>query len=336
MAFENIVNQIEQNIENLKGIDIQSIGEANLPDWNELSVKDFQNSIDEVVQIIETSLEQSIFENLPFNIVNSAKSQLSKTVQLIQSFINQANQQNFHKAFQQLESYRTNLRNWGIYSYVNYEYNIEEKIKSFDNEYQDFLSKKHDIDELKKNVQQLIEPAVSGSLSKSFSDRKKEINKNTFIWLVISIVAALLAIFATVYVVNSLVSTFTIPESASPEQIQELINERPSYGLMNLIRLGILFPVYSFFLYAFNQYKKERNLEEEYAHRAAVATSLPNYGDLAVDPSVKDQIVSGASNVVFGSPIHHQSNNENSTEDMSIDKLQDLFDSMRKLINKQE
>lgn len=337
MAFENIVSQIGQNVEILKDIDVKSIKDNNLQDWNNLNTDEFENRVNDVIELLGDAVDQSIFDNLPFNIVNAVLNNLSKTVQSIQTLVNQTNQQNFQKAFQQLESYRTNLRNWGIYSYLTYEFNFEEKIKSFDTGYQDFLSKKQDVEELKKNVQQLIEPAVSGSLSKSFSDRKTEIHKNTWVWLIISIIASVIAIIATVYVVNSLVSTFTIPENATTDQIQKIIDERPSYVLINLIRLGILFPVYSFFLYSFNQYKKERNLEEEYAHRAAVATSLPNYGDLAVDPTVKDQIVSGASNVVFRSPIKNKSDDtKNLSEDNSIDKFQNLLESLRKLITKNE
>ena len=93
-----------------------------------------------------------------------------------------------------------------------------------------------------------------------------------------------------------------------------------------IVRAAILLPLFAIFAFAFSQYRRERELEEEYAHKAAVATSLPNYGDLARDAGVRDQIVSAATTVIFTSPLggpHEGSGGESSVADAT--KLVDAF-----------
>jgi hypothetical protein len=72
-----------------------------------------------------------------------------------------------------------------------------------------------------------------------------------------------------------------------------------------LMRSIFLLPLYATLGFAFAQYRKERDFEEQYAHKAALAVSLPQYGELAKGDVAKDQIVTGATNVVFAPPISH-------------------------------
>ncbi len=51
---------------------------------------------------------------------------------------------------------------------------------------------------------------------------------------------------------------------------------------------------------------------------------MPNYGDLAKDDNVKDQIVSGASNVIFASPINKVKQTE--TKSDVIESMKGLFE----------
>lgn len=99
-----------------------------------------------------------------------------------------------------------------------------------------------------------------------------------------------------------------------------------------LLRSVVLIPLYAAFGFSFSQYKKERDFEEEYAHKAAVATSLPNYGDLTREPAVRDQIVTGATNVIFSAPTTRKSDPERS--DKVISSMKELLDSVGKLLPK--
>jgi hypothetical protein len=95
----------------------------------------------------------------------------------------------------------------------------------------------------------------------------------------------------------------------------------------------VLLPIYSIFVFSFLQYKKERDLEEEYAHKAAVATSLPNYGSLAVENGVKDQILSEASKVIFTSPSPKKVSS-GKEETIGVSQINSLLSNIQKLIPK--
>lgn len=98
------------------------------------------------------------------------------------------------------------------------------------------------------------------------------------------------------------------------------------------LRIGALLPIFSIFGLAFSQYRKERNLEEEYAHKSAVASSLPNYADLAVVDDVKDQILSEASSVIFVSPTSQSTGKSGKEVSVPIKDINELLGSIKKLI----
>lgn len=187
-----------------------------------------------------------------------------------------------------------------------------------------------DVEALRSNVRELIEPAVAGSLSKSFSDRKGELHGNQVRWFWASCITAVLGVAVTVWVVASIVGIFT--NDIVRDMLAEAAQQNTSSILWTTValRLAVLPPLYAIFAFAFAQYRKERNLEEEYAHRAAVATSLPNYGDLAVDNAVKDQILSEASGVIFSSPL--LTRQSGSREDMgALEEVNKLLTGLNKL-----
>ena len=97
-----------------------------------------------------------------------------------------------------------------------------------------------------------------------------------------------------------------------------------------VIRSIVLLPVFAAFGFSIAQYRKERDFEEEYAHKAAVAVSLPNYGDLARDQSVRDQIVTGATNVIFSSPTARAKESEKA--DAVISGIREIVDSVGKAV----
>ena len=97
------------------------------------------------------------------------------------------------------------------------------------------------------------------------------------------------------------------------------------------MRLGILFPVYSVSIFCFTQYRKERDLEENYAHKASVATSLPNYANLAVDSTVKDQILSEAAAVIFTSPTKEKTGKP-ADKEPKLKEINELVRSFEKFV----
>jgi len=215
---------------------------------------------------------------------------------------------------------------------------IEEIRKVFETESQKLSVNNAEVDSLKSSVKGLIEPAVSGSLSKSFSDRKASLFKGRAAWGVVSVVFAIIAVLATYKVSEAVITSLNhnvdfAQQSKAEKAASQTQNNNDSWSLI-LLRSVVLVPLYLGFGFAFSQYRKERDLEEEYAHKAAVATTLPNYGDLAKDDSVKDQIVSGASNVIFASPIHQASKNDKDVD--VISGIKGLFETAGKAFKKNE
>lgn len=152
-----------------------------------------------------------------------------------------------------------------------------------------------EIEDLTKSVRNLVSPAVAGSLSAEFSSRRNTISRQRLVWL---LAVAGLGAFAT-YATYDLVATVTTVLQGT--KLHGTPSD-PSFWAVVLIRTIVLVPVLASFGFAFSQYRKEREFEEDYAHKAAVAQSLPNYGDLARQGSVRDQIVTAATSVIFVSP----------------------------------
>lgn len=331
--MENLSKKIETSLSRLNELNISEVVDKNLSPWNGYTQEHLFNDINEISEIISKIIENDYIEGIPYNILNSLNQKLSTTVQKIQQLINQVSQNNFNNAISQTESLRGSLASWGLKNQALYGIDFQEKIQAIDSEYQSIISQKKEINDLIESVNNLIEPSVAGSLSSSFKKRQDKIKTNRIIWLVILIISAVLSIIMTINIIGNLLETFNFPKNATPEQISKIINKQPNNPTLQFLRIAILFPFYTLFVYSFSQYKKERNLEEEYAHRAAVAISLPNYGDLATDVTVKDQILSEASKVVFMSPTENYRKNYNKKENTEsvLAQLNDIVKNLKQV-----
>lgn len=329
MTYEAQINQGRVAFEGLKSIDIDALcATPGLPAWNGADIGQFHGAFEALIETLEAIFENDVLLELPFNLVSSFSTHLNKLLQVLSQFSASPNHQHFHAAFQQVEGMRTNLQTWGLATLSILGHEVQNRISQINDELAAIIGRKGEIDQLKASVEALIEPAVAGSLSKAFSDRKGELEKKESKWYVASVFMALLAMIATACIVLSIAPGFEDALAAS--QDAEKTKTEISWSAL-LLRLGILLPIYSVFGLTFSQYSKERNLEEEYAHRSAVATSLPNYGDLAADSTVKDQIVSEAAKVIFTSPTAKARKDDNPTAMPGIDQLNSLLKNLQKL-----
>lgn len=338
MANQQLIGQIEGAINSLTNIDIDTLNpnNVNFNPWNNLTFDDYKEALKDVIEVLEEVKASNILTNYSFNILNTLNQLVNNVVNQVNQFSAAPQQNNFQNSLNQIENLRTNMHSWGIYVNSKIGQNFEERIQNIDSEYQKIIAKRNEIDSLKDSLNKLLSPAVAGSLSKSFIERQGKLEKNRKLWFNAAIAFAIVAASATVWVVLSLINIFSIdiPESITHEQYQELLKKQPTNGSIQLLRIGILVPLYTIFGYVFSQYRKERNLEEEYAHRAAVSTALPNYGDLAVDPIVKDQIISSATNVIFTTPMDKAK--AKSEGKYSLDEYKGIIDGISKAINQSD
>jgi hypothetical protein len=182
-----------------------------------------------------------------------------------------------------------------------------------------------DVERLKKEVNTLITPAVAGSLSQQFMKRRDTLVVGRYVWLAACVGLGIYATYATFDLVTSVTAALT-PKVGAPSPTDT------SFWSIAFLRTLILLPIFAAFGFSFAQYRKEREFEEEYAHKAAVAHSLPNYGDLAREPAVRDQIVTAASNVIFTSPTEQARKVESSNA--MLGGMKEVVEALTKAVGK--
>jgi hypothetical protein len=181
------------------------------------------------------------------------------------------------------------------------------------------------VDKLKGEVATLITPAVAGSLSQQFMKRRDTLVIGRFVWLAACVCLGVFATYATYDLVRTLTATLQLQKG--PVQLTD-----GTFWAVLFLRTLILIPIFAAFGFAFTQYRKEREFEEEYAHKAAVAHSLPNYGDLAREPAVRDQIVTAASTVIFTSPTEQARKVESGS--VMLGSMKEIVDALTKAVGK--
>jgi hypothetical protein len=204
---------------------------------------------------------------------------------------------------------------------------IEKKAAALNSELERLASTRTEVETLRNEVKALIAPAVAGSLSEAFTVRRNTLLWGRIVWGVVALFVGAYCIHATYGFASAVGDAITISQAGKSV-------ESDFIWMVLLIRSAILIPLFAAFGFSFSQYKKERDFEEEYAHKAAVATSLPNYGDLTREPAVRDQIVTGATNVIFTSPTAKSV--DSSKDDKTLSGMKDILDSIGKLIPKRD
>ncbi|SRR6266581_4140074 len=235
----------------------------------------------------------------------------------------QSSYQNFAMA---LDGFAYHTRMFGVPYLAAGGAQLEAQRQALATEVQLLTKNNAEVEALKKDVRTLITPAVAGSLSEAFRQRRDTLYKGRLLWLAICGALGYFAAYATfdfVHTVSAAVNTAKQPGASAGET---------SLWLVVAIRTIVLLPLFAGFGFAFAQYRKERDFEEEYAHKAAVANSLPNYGDIARETAVRDKIVTAATDVIFSSPSEQARKAE--TSSALLASMRELMDAVGKGIGR--
>jgi len=134
----------------------------------------------------------------------------------------------------------------------------------------------------------LIGREVGASLFETFKQRKGELEKpvNKWLWIVIAMsvvtFGAILAIFTNVF---------------------GLLGQTPELTAIRLITNSIkTLPFFFLLFYSISQYNKERNFQEEYAFKSAVALTIKAYADIIEKEDLKDELIINSVSGVYKSP----------------------------------
>ena len=155
-------------------------------------------------------------------------------------------------------------------------------------EYLKFVEdKKAYFEERNTYLDELIGREVGASLFETFKQRKIELDNPVKFWKWSVPIMAII----TVCWIAFLFENFGSIENVTQKYIM--------LGLNSIKTIPALILTY----FAISQYKKERNFQEEYAFKSAVALTISEYANKISTPENKDKLIMDSVNSVFQSPI---------------------------------
>jgi hypothetical protein len=182
---------------------------------------------------------------------------------------------------------------------------VESKISEFDKKSKEF-DKKLDFVEKKKSffeeridyLENLIGREVGASLFETFKQRKVELNKSVNFWKWTVPIMTILTICWTfsIFYFFSLEVTNT---TTNPEIWRQFI--------LNTLKL---IPVIVLLFFTIRQYSKERDFQEEYAFKSAVALTIDAYSQKVSNEDRRDDLIISSVSDVFKSPVQKKLSRE--------------------------
>lgn len=165
---------------------------------------------------------------------------------------------------------------------------------------EDLKKSKEGIEFIESNREEIIRltgMAADGSLGSKFDQRQEKLEKGLTFWKWAVPVMSLITLIWIVVVFTCL----------SPHFENQWLNI-----LINIIKTS---PVFVLLGFVFSQYKKERNLQEEYAFKSAVAMTLTAYSEMLSnadndDNNSRQQMLLKSIELVYNQPQIHPVKNE--------------------------
>jgi hypothetical protein len=302
------------------------VGAPSYTDYDGPSLTESQSNLQFVLATLRSLRISGSFLRLPFQTIINLQSHLQNVHNLwtqLKSTRDQVSYQNYASA---LDQFAAQIRMGGLPLLEVGASELEATRVALDKELDRLRLNSESVETLRGEVTKLIGPAIAGSLSQEFSNRRDSLSRTRMIWGIVAVVFAAGGALATYEVVNA------IGDAISKLQSTPNVNSGVLWASA-LVRTAVILPLFAAFGFAFSQYKKERDFEEEYAHKAAVATSLPNYGDLTRDATVRDQIVTAATDVIFSSPTPKRLDTAKAEDTMK--GISGVLDSAAKLVRRQ-
>lgn len=169
------------------------------------------------------------------------------------------------------------------------------KREKFDEDVAFFGSKKSYFEERIKVLDDLIGREVGASLFKTFKSRKDELKSSVNLWM---FVVAMMAVVTAIWIISVLKGNlFGLSLGADMYGNQWL--SFASAGLKILPALILLY-------FSIRQYRKERDYQEEYAFKSAVALTVEAYAGQIKNAESRDQLIAESVRGVYISPVKNR------------------------------
>ncbi|MBI5916821.1 MAG: hypothetical protein HY842_15710 [Bacteroidetes bacterium] len=195
-------------------------------------------------------------------------------------------------------------------------------IKSFEEKNEDFKKNLDFVDSKKKHFEDrnsyldnLIGREVGASLFETFKQRKNELSNPVFWWSIAVPITTIATIVWVIVLFDDL------------QSIHDL-NQRWEFFAINTLKTA---PAIILLFFVINQYRKERNFQEEYAFKSAVALTIKAYSEQIKLEENKDKLILEAVGRIYSSPIHQKSHKEEDSKNL-IDEVKNIKDTVIDLV----
>lgn len=284
----------------------------------EINVSHFLEESSSRVKMLESSLQNIISQN---DNINNMFTNASSVVEKINSQLSLGESKRkdldtlHDESKKELSEIKVNLSNFKEEILENQ--NTFNKLDQSFDEKLTFVEEKHSyFDERNSYLDDLIGREVGASLFETFKQRKIELSPSVTFWK--WAVPALAAL--------CLVWVFLLFHWSASQQMD--------YKLLIINSLKAL-PAIGLLLFGIAQYGKERNFQEEYAFKSAVALTLNSYADQLLVSENKDALILASVSSIYKSPIH-QSKIKIEDGKSAIDSLSDLISKIKEIKPKEK
>jgi len=319
MANETFIKGIRSVLEMLRDEDFSILARTEPPaqSWNNLTSDEVSSYVNDTLTTLKDASDNNLLETVSFNhlnAINNALNQFNQTFQGVKDIQPAQLSNQHHNPLNQLHAVDNQLRTCGLYAIVKLSPDMMQKKELLENQIQSANKAASDIDKLRDQVRELVDPAVAGALSNAFDVRRKNVSIQKWFWFLMLVVSGGISIWLTMDITSFVTDIFLNSEGT-----------KANVGLVWLLRFLLLVPAYFFIAFSVSQFLRERNYEEDYAHKSSIAQTLPSYSELVANVDVKDEITSSATKVVFTPP--HNEKNKEKIRDKTVSKyISDIAD----------
>jgi len=274
------------------------------------NLKDFINQKNNELSEINNSLQTVRNES---NEISSILNKSTSTEEKINSIYKQNNEylEKIRLSQDEIDDYKNDL-SLKIDTF-------DDQIKKFDTQLKFVENKKSFFEERNKYLEELIGREVGASLFETFKQRKGELNNpvNTWKWIVVGMSVltflGVLAIFTNFFgLYGEILTSFS----------WQIV-------VINALKSS---PFFFLLYYSVSQYNKERNFQEEYAFKSAVALTIKAYVDLINDKKSKDTLILKSVLNIYQSPIYKKFHKDKEVSSL-FDLSKNLLDTTKELVS---
>lgn len=336
MANTDLVASILKNVENLENEDFETltVSGGRAQSWQNQSADEIKALIHDTLSVLRTAIEEDLLVTIPFNLLNGMNTHLNNFFTQYTGLKNTRPEQiqnQHHNPLAQIQGANTLLRQSGVYALAMLGPDIEVKRTSIDDQLSKVSQANADIIKLQGQIKSLINPAAADSLSSAFDSRRHKISIQKWIWAFIVGCSVIIAMYVTYDITDSISDLVSQMENGANTKDEEAPPVDPNdIPLVWFMRVLLLAPSYLLVFFSFKQYVRERMLEENYAHKSAIAQTLPSYSELVTDNKVRDEITSSATRVAFQLPKTTEDNHKNGNPNSAM--IKELSDKVEKLL----